>query len=331
MAVRGMNFRGMTIKGFHVTPLLRQTGKEILDDNILGLAAQTAYYFFFSLFPLLLFLAPLLGLIGDKQQMVGNLVAQLANVVPAEGLAMLREVVEDVVLSPSAPGVMSVGALLAAWAASNVFTNLIDALNKAYDVDEHRPWWKKRLIALGAVAATGITMLVATFVMLAGDRIVNWLAARLGLGATAVTIWTTLQYPIAFALIVLSAWLVYVALPNVRQDKTQALVGALVATVLWILVTLLFRAYVRNFGSYNKTYGAIGGVIVLLTWMYLSMLVLLSGGELNAELHHGTGAVDARRGVTYGGRISTGTGPARASTDRIVRAEPLAAHRADEG
>lgn len=319
MPVKGMSDKGLVIKGYRVTPLLRQTGQEILDDNILGLAAQTAYYFFFSLFPLFLFLAPLLGLIGDKQKMVGNLVSQLGNVVPPEGLAMLRAVVEDVVLSPSAPGVMSAGALLAAWAASNVFTNLIDALNRAYDVDEHRPWWKKRLIALAAVAATGIIMLLATVVMLAGDRIVDWLAAQLALGAMAVTIWTTLQYPIAFALLVASAWLIYVVLPNVRQDRTQALVGAIAATVLWVLVTLLFRAYVRNFGSYNKTYGAIGGVIVMLTWMYLSMLVLLSGGELDAELHHGTGAVDARRGVTYGGRISTGTGPARASTDRVVR------------
>jgi membrane protein len=100
-------------------------------------------------------------------------------------------------------------------------------------------------------------------------------------------------------------------------------VGAVVATLLWILVTLAFRAYVVNFASYNKTYGTIGAVIILLTWMYLTMLVILVGGELNAELHHGTGAVKPRANAVYAGRVVTSGEPGKASTDRIERVQPL--------
>jgi membrane protein len=118
-------------------------------------------------------------------------------------------------------------------------------------------------------------------------------------------------------------WLIYYFLPNQRQDKSQIFVGALVAAILWVLVTLLFRAYVANFGSYNKTYGAIGGVIVLLTWMYLTMLVILTGGELNAELHHGTASVEPRKGAVYVGRVVTAHDPGRPSNERIERVTPV--------
>jgi membrane protein len=139
------------------------------------------------------------------------------------------------------------------------------------------------------------------------------------MGAAGQTVWNILQYPLAFALLIGMLWLIYYFLPNQRQDKSQILVGALVAGVLWILLTLLFRAYVAHFGSYNKTYGAIGGVIVLLTWMYLTMLVILIGGELNAELHHGTASIEPRKGAVYAGRVVTAREPGRTSDERIER------------
>lgn len=313
----------MIIKGHRVGPLLRATGKEVLDDNIMGLAAQTAYYFFFSLFPLFLFAAPLLGLIGDKQAMIEGLMGRLAGTLPGDAIDLVRGVVNDVVLAEGAPGLMSVGALLAAWAGSNIFNGLIDALNRAYDVEEGRPWWKKRLLALASVIAGGVVLLTATAIMLGGETIADWLGRQLGLGESAVVIWKVLQYPIAFALLVGMAWMIYYFLPNIRQDKTQVLVGAVTATLLWILVTLLFRAYVVNFGSYSKTYGTVGGVIALLTWMYLSMLVLLTGGELNAEIHHGTGALEPRAGAVYVGQILNGSTSRAPSTERVERASPL--------
>ena len=312
----------MIIKGYRVGPLVRATGKEVLDDNIMGLAAQTAYYFFFSLFPLILFTAPLLGVLGDKQAMIEGIMNRLAGTLPGDALDLVRGVVQDVVLTEGAPGLMSIGAVLAAWAGSNIFNGLIDALNRAYDVEEGRPWWKKRLLALASVVAAGLVLLTATAIMLGGEQIAEWLGRHLGLGDDAVNVWTVVQYPIALGLLIGTAWMIYYFLPNIRQDKTQVLVGAIVATVLWIVVTLLFRAYVVNFGEYSKTYGTVGGVIALLTWMYLSMLVLLVGGELNAEIHHGTGALEPRAGAVYVGQVLSGSTSRAPSTERVERAMP---------
>jgi membrane protein len=306
------------IKGRRVGPLLAKTGREILDDNILGLSAQTAYYFFFSLFPLFLFTAPLIGFLGERQEIMAWLITNLRQAVPGEAADLIDNVVRDV-LNPSSAGVISVGLLGAAWAGSNVFSALIDALNRAYDVEEGRPWWKKKLISLASVLVSAILFVVATAIMLGGPEIAAWVERATPMGEVGQLIWTIVQYPLAFALLIGMLWLIYYFLPNQRQDKTQILAGATVAAVLWIAVTLLFRTYVTNFGSYNKTYGAIGGVIVLLTWMYLTMLAILTGGELNSELHHGTASVEPRKGAVYTGRIVTAREPSRASNERIQR------------
>src|SRR5688572_13969066 len=209
----------MIIKGYRVGPLVRATGKEVLDDNIMGLAAQTAYYFFFSLFPLILFAAPLLGLIGDKQEMIEGVMRRLAGTLPGDALELIRGVVQEVVLAEGAPGLISIGAVLAAWAGSNIFNGLIDALNRAYDVEEGRVWWKKRLLALASVIAAGLVLLIATSIMLGGASIAEWLGRQLGLGDGAVMLWTVAQYPVALALLIGTAWMIYYFLPNIRQDR----------------------------------------------------------------------------------------------------------------
>jgi membrane protein len=315
----------LTVGGYRVWPLLKKTGREIMDDNVLGLAAQTAYYFFFSLFPLLLFVAPMLALVGNKQQMVNWLVGHLTAAVPASAVTLVQGVVKDVVLSPSAPAAISVGALLAAYAGSNIFGALMGALNTAYDVKETRPWIRQQLLRLAALLVAGLVMIVATAIMLGGAQIAEWLGNALELSSAFTQLWKVVQIPLALAILVGAAWLVYFFLPNFKQRPVHVLVGAIVATVLWVVVTLVFRLYVTNFGSYNKTYGAIGGVIVLLTWMYLSMLVLLSGGELASEIHCGSARAEPERGASYAGRIGTQGRPGAPSTERIERAQPLAA------
>jgi len=317
----------MVVMGYRVQSVVTRTLREILDDNLLGLSAQTAYYFFFSLFPLLLFVAPVLSLVGNKQETFGLLASQLQQVVPNEGWQLIGGVITDVVYGKNAPGLMSIGALLAVWAGSNVFSSLIDALNAAYDVTDTRPWWKKKLIAVASVLVIGLVILLSTVLIIGGDRLSAWIADRLALGDTARTVLGFLQIPIGFALLLTIAGLSYYFLPNLRQSKRQVLVGALFTTIAWTLVTLGFRVYVTNFANYNATYGAIGGVIVLLTWMYFSMLVFLIGGEINSELHRGTGAISPRPGLLYGGRIETAAAAGVPSLDRVERLEPLGARR----
>lgn len=305
------------VRGYRVGTVVKCVAKEVVDDDLLGLAAELAYYAFFSLFPLLLFLTPLFSLVGDKETIVNALLGRLGGAVPPAALSIITAVVRDVVFAPSAPALISTGAVLALWAGSNVFNSITGALNKAYDLEEGRPWWKTRLIAIAMVIISGIVLGTATLTFLAGDDIIAWVARLLQLDSQAALWWTIGQYVLTFLVLVALAWLSLFLLPAMTQRKRVVLVGAVVTTVLWVLVTLGFRFYVQNFGNYNKTYGSIGGVIVLLTWMYLSMLVLLIGGEVNSELAKGAGRVkpglDAV--VLHGDRIGTGEVP-RTSVDR---------------
>lgn len=298
----------MTIGGYRVGPLAKKTFKEVGEDQVTTLAASAAYNFFFSLFPLLLFLAPLLSLFGNKQHMVGFLNGQLTQALPADQVKPITDLLNHVIFAKNAPGLMSIGLVLAAWSGSNIFGTLMGALNDAYDVTETRGFFKKQLIRLGTFAVAGIIIVISTAIFLNGEGIARWIGGLLHLGSVFVTLWTILQFPIAVCGLVLLAFMMFLLLPNVKQRKAQVLAAAIVTTVLWIIATLLFRVYIQHFPP-NPTYGIIGAVIILLTWMYYTMFVILLGGELASEMHHGTGAVTPRKGAVYYGRIVTGQSP----------------------
>ena len=306
----------MVIKGFHVWRLLKEVGKAIWADNILTIAAAVAYNFFFSIFPLLLFAAPLLALVGNKQQVFNWLLDRLSGNVPPAAYQMFAGVARDVVFAPNAPGLVSIGAVLTAYSASNIFGSLMGALNIAYHVkNDRRPWWKQRLIQLGMVVVAGGLLTIAAAVMLAGPNIVETVARVTHLNGLAKWGWMILQYPLAFAFLVSAFWLIYYILPDFPQHKRQILVGAVVAAALWILATTLFRLYVVNFTTFNKAYGTVGGVLLLLTWMYYSMVVVLAGGELNAELAKGTAEVAPQPKTDYDKQVAAAQSE-RAAEDR---------------
>ena len=305
----------MVIKGFRVGPLVKKTASEIGADRVTTLAASAAYNFFFSIFPLLLFLAPLLSLAGDKQRMVNFLAGQLTSVLPAEQVGPIHDLLIKIVFAKNAPGILSAGLVLAAWSGSNIFGTLMGALNQAYDVTETRSWVKQQWLRLVSFVLGGIIMIASTVVFLDGEDVATWLGGLLHLGSVVIFVWKIVQFPIAFSGLVLLAYMTYVLLPNVNQHKGQALFASVVTTVLWIIATLLFRIYVNHFPP-NPAYGLIGGVIILLTWMYYTMLVVLVGGELASELHHGTGAVAPDKGAVYLGRVVTGAGPESTSVER---------------
>ena len=306
----------MIFKGFNVVPLVKKTVNEIGEDRVPTLAAETAYYFFFSLFPLLLFLTPLLGLVGNGQQLMESLLGRLSTTMPADTLALVRRVLGEIITSSGNAGVMSVGALLAAWSGSNIFGALMDALNVAYDVSETRPWWKKQLLRIGTLLIAGGILLLSTAIFLDGERLAHWAGSALHLGTASVAAWNVLQQILGAVLMTAVCATMYKLLPNVRQRWSHIVFCSAITTVLWIAATLLFRLYVQHFGAYNKTYGTIGAVIMLLSWMYYSMFVVLAGGELASELHHGTGAIDPVRGEIYLGRIVSESGPGRPSLDK---------------
>jgi membrane protein len=298
----------MVVLGYRLGPLLRKTGKEILEDKVSTLAAQTAYYFFFSLFPLLLFLAPLLSLLARRETLVQMITQRATLALPPEGVETLSVVLDRVIFVDNAPGLASIGLLFAAWSGSNIFGALTGALNTAYDVAETRPWWKRQALRLGMLVIGGVVMVAATLVLLGGEDIARAIGSWLGADSAIVGAWNLLQFPLAFMFVVLLAFLTYWILPNVEQKKSRALAAAIVTAVLWVAATLLFRLYIQRFPP-NPAYGLIGGVMILLTWMYYTMFVVLAGGELASELHQGAGATTPPKGATLFGRIVSGEEP----------------------
>jgi membrane protein len=216
---------------------------------------------------------------------------------------------------------MSIGLLLAAWSGSTIFGHLMGALNIAFDVEETRPYWLQVAIRLGTFLGGAVIVILASLVFLGGDRVIRWVTSVAGLSPQVAGVWSALQYPVAFAALVGLAFLIYWALPNTRPKKSHLIVGAVAATLLWIVATLLFRVYILNFPP-NPAYGIIGGVIVLLGWMYYTMFVVLLGGELAAELNRGTGAMAPVVGAIYLGRVVSDRGPIP-STHRIEGRDPV--------
>jgi membrane protein len=294
--------------------LLTRTAKETQADNGLGLAAQLAYYFFLALFPALLILIALAGVFADAG-LVERLVSMMSGAVPPDVVSIVRDQLIRISQGDQG-GILTFGVLAALWSSSAAMVSLIDALNHAYDVEDSRPWWKQRLVAIGLTVGIAVFIIASFALVLAGPEIADWLAARLGLGSIFVWTWKILQWPLVFLLVALAFCLVYYFGPDVDQDFVYLTPGSVLATVLWVSGSLAFRFYVVNFGSYNETYGTIGGVMVLLLWLYLSGLVVIIGAEANAEIEHASPHGKAPGEKVPGQRKTIGARAAREFRDR---------------
>ncbi|HUR92414.1 MAG TPA: YihY/virulence factor BrkB family protein [Gemmatimonadaceae bacterium] len=304
----------MVILGYRVAELFKKTWSEVWKDNVLGMSAEAAYNLFFSMFPLFLFIAPLLGLVGDEAVIISSTISRLAPVLPPGAMEVVDDVLHDVVFSETAPALMSVGALLAAYTGSNMIATIASALNRAYGVTDPRPFLKRRLLAIALMIAVGIALTISTTVIVGSKSVFSWLVRTVGVEPQAAAAWQILRYPVSFAFVVGVLWLIYYFMPAIKQKKSHALTGAIFAATAWVAVTMIFRFYVMTAATYSSMYGVLGGVIVLLTWLYLTMFVVIVGGELNSELARGTGATRQREPVLYGGRITT--------TDQIDEPSP---------
>jgi membrane protein len=273
-----------TLGGLSPRELLRRVFSEINKDDVWGDSAQLAYYYLFSLFPFLMFLASLLAYIPipDLMQQIMTMIGEF---VPAEALDVVQDNVSDLLSRPRG-SLLSVGILLALWSASSAIAAISSSLNKAYGVKESRPFWKARGTAILLTVGLAILMISSIILLIFGPELGGWLADRLGVGAAFDYAWSILRWPVVVFLMMFAAALIYYFAPDVEQDWRWITPGAVFAVLAWIGMSLLFGYYVDNFGQYDKTYGSIGAIIVLLTWMYLSGFVLLTGGEINAEIEH---------------------------------------------
>lgn len=250
-------------------------------DNCLGMAAQLAYYFFFALFPMLLVMLA----IGDVFAAdVMQIVRGLGGFVPPEAVTLITEQL-GTLSEGQQGGLFTIGMLTALWSSSAAMTAIIDTLNSAYDVEEGRPWWKVRLIAVVLTIGLAVFIIVAFALVLGGPTVAERLADRLDLGTAFEWTWKILQWPVVFALVSGGIALVYHYAPDVEQEWVRLTPGSFAAAALWLVASLGFKYYVASVGAY-ESYGLIGGVMVLMLWFYLSGLVILLGAELNAEIEH---------------------------------------------
>jgi membrane protein len=264
--------------------LAKRVGREILADNCLGLAAELAYYFFLALFPALLFLAALVSFV-PVSGLLEIITSTLARVAPTEVLSIIEDQILKIAHEKNG-GLLTLGMIGAIWSTSSGVTAIIDTLNQAYDIQEGRPWWKVQAIALALTLALAVFIVISFALVLVGPTAAEKVAAHLYLGAAFEWTWKILQWPVIFALVSLAVALIYYYAPDAKQEWIWITPGSILATTLWVLVSLGFKFYVSRFTSYNATYGAIGGVIVLMTWFYVSSLAILVGAELNAEIEH---------------------------------------------
>jgi membrane protein len=262
--------------------LARRTIVDTLEDDCAGLAAQLAFYFFLSVFPALLFLVALLGYLPVETRLTAA-IDQLETLLPAEILRFLRAEI-DAALAGEQAGLLTIGVIGAVWSSSSAVTAIITALNRAYDIDEWRPWWKRRLIAVVITIALAVFVVSAFGFVVGGGELAAWVANGLGFGVVLTKVWAVLQWILAIALVVAAVDLVYYFAPNAETPFVWITPGALLATILWLLTSLGFRLYVENFSSYTAIHGTIGAAIVFLLWFYLSGFALLVGAELNAEI-----------------------------------------------
>ena len=269
--------------------LLRRTlGELFFRDNCLALSAQLAYYFFFALFPALL-VALAIASFFRLATLVDDTIRLFGPLAPPEVLAIVTDQLRKLSESDHG-GLLTIGMVAAVWSSSAAMTAIIDTLNNAYDVEEGRPWWKVRLLAIALTIGGAVFILLATVLVLAGPTLAKYLADWWYLGAAFEWTWKVLQWPLVFGLVTTAVALIYYFAPDVEQEWTRLIPGAVVATVLWLLATLGFKYYVVNLGAYTESYGALGAVMVLLLWFYLSGFAILIGAELNAEIEHASPA-----------------------------------------
>ncbi len=263
---------------------LKKAIAEFQRDDVPGLAGQLAYYLILALFPFILVLVSLMGTFSSPE-LADEFLGYFQQVMPQQVYEIIETYTGDIISGNNpAPGLFSIGILITIWSASGAFTAFINALNRAYDVEETRPFWKVRGIAILMTLGLSVLILVGVLLMVAGYPIGRAVADVFGLGEVFTLVWNIIRWPVALLFLVTVVALLYYFAPDVDQPFRWITPGGFIGIALWVLASIGFNIYVANFGSYDKTYGSIGTVIILLLYLYISSLVVLFGAELNATL-----------------------------------------------
>jgi membrane protein len=267
--------------------VLKRTYREYKDDNLGDLAAALTYYGVLAIFPMLVVLVSLLGLLG--QSVTQPLINNLGQVAPGAAKQIFTSAIQNIQSNQGTAGVLFIVGLAAAlWSASGYIAAFMRASNVIWDVPEGRPIYKTIPIRLGATLVTVLLLTFTAIAVVVTGGLAKQVGNVIGAGQSAVTIWDIAKWPVMLVIVSVILAILYYVAPNVRQPGFKWVTpGGLIAVVLWVLASALFALYVANFSSYNKTYGALASVIVFLVWLWITNTVILLGAELNAEIERG--------------------------------------------
>jgi membrane protein len=267
---------------------LKQLFHEIGEDHIGAFAGNLAYNALFAMFTFAIFLLSLLGLF-HATSLVNTMVGRLSASLPPDAVKLIRTDILSIAQS-RAQGAFTISAIialvLALWGVSGMFRAVMEALNVAYDVKDSRPFWKQYGISLILSFSSAVLLIVAIVLAVFGPAIGGAVANIVGLGSAFTTAWNIIQWPVLLLFVLLAFALVYFLAPDVQQEFKFISPGSIIAVVLFGIFSALFQVYVSHFGSYNKTYGTLAGLVILLVYMYYSGFILLLGAEMNKIIEH---------------------------------------------
>jgi len=259
----------------------KELNQEIKDDRATGLAAEQAYYYMLALFPLLILLLSILPYLHIEPQ---KAIEFINNFLPSESTEVLEENIVTI-FSERNGGLLTVGILGTIWSASNGMNAFIHAMNIAFDVEETRNFIKARLLSIVLTLGLIIAFIVVLVLPVFGSTIINMIEYVVPLSESFESLINLLRWIVALAVLVIVLTTLYRFAPNKQYPFKQVIPGAVAATIIWLVISLGFSFYVSNFGNYSATYGSLGGVIILMLWLYLTGLTLVIGGEINALFH----------------------------------------------
>jgi membrane protein len=271
-----------TLGGLSLHTLVTRVWDEMWADEIGDRAAALSYYFLFALFPTLLFLTTVLGMLPVADVME-RLLRYSRDVLPPDAASLLHRTLDEI-QEGARGGLLSISAVAALWGASRGVQSIVTSLNVVYEVHTERPWWRRQVVSLILTVSFSLFTLGALISLVFGERIGAALATWVGLGEAFTLTWSVIQWPLGLLFILTGIDLTYHLAPAVRQRWYWLTPGSTFAVLAWLLASLALRLYVAYFGSYNATYGSIGGVILLLLWFYVSGLALLVGAEINSVI-----------------------------------------------
>lgn len=273
--------------GLPVRELGRRVWLELYQGALLTHAAALSFYFLLALFPLLLFLITLLGFFAESgAEMRGQMLAYLSRIIPVSASVLIYTTVDEIAQNADSAK-LTFGLITALWVVSSGMGAISEALNAMYGVREARPFWRVRLMAIGLTLLLTFLILTALLFLLYGGEIGERVAEYFNQSAQYATLWIILQIPIVLGFVLFGFAMIYYFAPNLYDQKWYWITpGSVIGVSLWLLISVLFRIYLRHFDSYSVTYGSLGAVIVLILWFYLTGVAILIGGKINAEIEN---------------------------------------------